>query len=157
MSREQYRVLFVCMGNICRSPTAEGMFLKKISDAGYSDKFEADSCGTHQYHLGHAPDFRTQEAAKNRGIDLSKLRARKIDYSDFEDFDLILVMDKLNQRNIFDFCPDQYKNKIKLMLDYLPDETLEEVPDPYYGGEQGFEIVLDILDKATEALIKDLT
>ena len=157
MSREQYRVLFVCMGNICRSPTAEGMFLKKISDSGYLDKFEADSCGTHQYHLGHAPDSRTQEAAKNRGIDLSKLRARKIDYSDFEDFDLILVMDKLNQRNLFDLCPDQYKNKIKLMLDYLPDETLEEVPDPYYGGEQGFEIVLDILDKATEALIKDLT
>ena len=108
MSREQYRVLFVCMGNICRSPTAEGMFLKKISDAGYLDKFEADSCGTHQYHLGHAPDFRTQEAAKNRGIDLSKLRARKIDYSDFEDFDLIL--------NLLEAYKACYKNHLLAQL-----------------------------------------
>ena len=97
MSEQKHRILFVCMGNICRSPTAEGLLISKVSNENVSHKFEIDSCGTHDYHLGHLPDSRTQEAAVLRGINLSDLRSRKIKLSDFEYYDLILVMDKLNE------------------------------------------------------------
>ena len=156
MTEQKHRILFVCMGNICRSPTAEGLLIEKVNAENASLKFEIDSCGTHDYHLGHPPDTRSQEAAAQRGIDLSGLRSRKIRSSDFEYYDLILVMDNLNRENLMYLCPDDHKYKIKLMLDYLPGHSLDEVPDPYYGGERGFEEVLDILEEAIEALYEDL-
>ena len=156
MTEKKHRILFVCMGNICRSPTAEGLLIEKVNAENASLKFEIDSCGTHDYHLGHPPDTRSQEAAAQRGIDLSDLRSRKIRSSDFEYYDLILVMDNLNRENLMYLCPDDHKYKIKLMLDYLPGHSLNEVPDPYYGGERGFEEVLDILEEAIEALYEDL-
>ena len=156
MTEQKHRILFVCMGNICRSPTAEGLLIEKVNAENASLKFEIDSCGTHDYHLGHPPDKRSQEAAAQRGIDLSALRSRKIRSSDFEYYDLILVMDNLNLVNLMRLCPDDHKYKIKLMLDYLPGHSLNEVPDPYYGGERGFEEVLDILEEAIEALYEDL-
>ncbi len=156
MTEKKHRILFVCMGNICRSPTAEGLLIEKVNAENASLKFEIDSCGTHDYHLGHPPDTRSQEAAAQRGIDLSDLRSRKIRSSDFEYYDLILVMDNLNRENLMYICPDDHKYKIKLMLDYLPGHSLNEVPDPYYGGERGFEEVLDILEEAIEALYEDL-
>ena len=156
MTEKKHRILFVCMGNICRSPTAEGLLIEKVNAENTSLKFEIDSCGTHDYHLGHPPDTRSQESAAQRGIDLSHLRSRKIRSSDFEYFDLILVMDNLNRENLMHLCPDDHKYKIKLMLDYLPGHSLDEVPDPYYGGDRGFEEVLDILEEAIEALYEDL-
>ena len=157
MTEQKHRILFVCMGNICRSPTAEGLLISKVSTENVSHKFEIDSCGTHDYHLGHSPDSRTQEAAALRGINLSDLRSRKIKLSDFEYYDLILVMDKLNENFLMNLCPDEYQYKIKLMLSYLPDYHIDEVPDPYYGGEDGFDQVLDILEEAIEALYEDIS
>ena len=145
------------MGNICRSPTAEGLLISKVSTENVSHKFEIDSCGTHDYHLGHSPDSRTQEAAALRGINLSDLRSRKIKLSDFEYYDLILVMDKLNEKFLMNLCPNEYQYKIKLMLSYLHDYPIDEVPDPYYGGEDGFDQVLDILEEAIEALYEDIS
>ena len=156
MTEKKHRILFVCMGNICRSPTAEGLLIEKVNAENASLKFEIDSCGTHDYHLGHPPGTRSQEAAAQRGIDLSDLRSRKIRSSDFEYYDLILVMDNLNRENLMRLCPDDYKYKIKLMLDYLPEHSFDEVPDPYYGGERGFEDVLDILEEVIEALYEDI-
>ena len=156
MTEQKHRILFVCMGNICRSPTAEGLLIEKVNTENASQNFEIDSCGTHEYHLGHPPDSRSQEAAAKRGIDLSNLRSRKIKASDFEYYDLILAMDNLNRDNLMRLCPDEYKYKIKLMLDYLPEYSFDEVPDPYYGGEHGFEHVLDILEEAIEALYEDI-
>ena len=157
MTEQKHRILFVCMGNICRSPTAEGLLISKVSAENVSHKFEIDSCGTHDYHLGHSPDSRTQEAAALRGINLSDLRSRKIKLSDFEYYDLILVMDKLNENFLMNLCPKEYQYKIKLMLSYLPDYPIDEVPDPYYGGEDGFDQVLDILEEAIEALYEDIS
>ena len=145
------------MGNICRSPTAEGLLISKVSTENVSHKFEIDSCGTHDYHLGHSPDSRTQEAAALRGINLSDLRSRKIKLSDFEYYDIILVMDKLNENFLMNLCPKEYQHKIKLMLTYLPDYPINEVPDPYYGGDDGFDQVLDILEEAIEALYEDIS
>tara|TARA_B100001250_G_scaffold5780_1_gene4848 strand:+ start:161 stop:634 length:474 start_codon:yes stop_codon:yes gene_type:complete len=157
MTEQKHRILFVCMGNICRSPTAEGLLISKVSAENVSHKFEIDSCGTHDYHLGHSPDSRTQEAAALRGINLSDLRSRKIKLSDFEYYDLILVMDKLNENFLMNLCPNEYQYKIKLMLSYLPDYLIDEVPDPYYGGEDGFDQVLDILEEAIEAFYEDIS
>ena len=157
MTEQKHRILFVCMGNICRSPTAEGLLISKVSAENVSHKFEIDSCGTHDYHLGHSPDSRTQEAAALRGINLSDLRSRKIKLSDFEYYDLILVMDKLNEKFLMNLCSNEYQYKINLMLTYLPDYPIDEVPDPYYGGEDGFDQVLDILEEAIEALYEDIS
>ena len=157
MTENKYRILFVCMGNICRSPTAECLLIHKVNAEDSADRFEIDSCGTHDYHLGHPPDLRTQETAAVRNIDLSYLTSRKIKHNDFEYYDLILAMDKLNQKHLIRLCPKEYRYKIKLILDYLPDQILEEVPDPYYGGDQGFEEVFDILEEAIEAVYEDIS
>ena len=156
MTENKYRILFVCMGNICRSPTAEVLLIHKVNANNSADRFEIDSCGTHDYHVGHAPDSRSQEVAALRGIDLSYLKSRKIKQLDFDYYDLILVMDKLNQEHLEKYCPKEYRHKIKLILEYLPDQSLEEVPDPYYGGDQGFEEVFDILEEAIEAVYEDI-
>jgi protein-tyrosine phosphatase len=153
---EKIKVLFVCMGNICRSPTAEGVFTKLIQDRNLTRRFTIDSAGTHAYHVGDAPDLRAQKAAQNRGVELKHLRARKFTRGDFEDFDHILAMDEDNYSILIGACPDQFKDKIRLFLDYAPDVDMREVPDPYYGGHYGFERVLDLVEAASEGFIKTL-
>ncbi|SJM89392.1 low molecular weight protein-tyrosine-phosphatase [Crenothrix polyspora] len=142
-------VLFVCMGNICRSPTAEGVFAKLIKDKHVDKYFLIDSAGTHAYHIGDAPDLRSQKAANDRGVTLAHLRARKVNREDFVNFDFILVMDDDNYANLIMQCPEQYKNKIHYFLDYAPQLATREVPDPYYGGKYGFEKVLDMIEAAS--------
>lgn len=150
------RVLFVCMGNICRSPTAEGVFSALIQAQEVSDFFVIDSAGTHAYHIDEAPDLRSQKAAKDRGVDLSNLRARKVVFGDFEDFDYLLAMDSNNYSILMEACPEQYKNKIKYFLDYAPQLPAKEVPDPYYGGKYGFEQVLDMIEEASVGFLNSL-
>ncbi|PZN72434.1 MAG: phosphotyrosine protein phosphatase [Candidatus Methylumidiphilus alinenensis] len=149
-------VLFVCMGNICRSPTAEGVFRKLLQDEGVEDWFEVDSAGTHAYHIGSPPDERAQKAALARGIDLSKLRARKVDSDDFESFDHILVMDQENYDTLIYACPRIHSHKVKLFLEYAPSLKIKEVPDPYYGGSKGFENVLFLIEQASVGFLKSV-
>lgn len=147
------KILFVCMGNICRSPTAEGSFQQLIETRGLADLFGLDSAGTHSYHIGSPPDRRAQQAALVRGIDLSRLRARAVERSDFETFDHILAMDRDNLSGLRAYCPQQYQHKVELFLDYAPEQPCREVPDPYYGGAQGFDHVLDLIAMASEGLL----
>lgn len=147
------KILFVCMGNICRSPTAEGIFNQLLNSKDIKEQFIVDSAGTHAHHIGDTPDLRAQKAAKDRGIDLSYIRARKIQRSDFAEFDHILVMDDENYENVMKICPDEYSHKIAYLLDYAPELKTREVPDPYYGGSYGFDRVLDMLESATEGLL----
>ncbi len=151
-----YAILFCCTGNICRSPTAEGMFLKKISDAGLAGSIVADSAGTHGYHIGEPPDQRTQAAAKARGYDLSKLRARRVTRDDFDDFDLVLAMDQENRSFLEMLCPPSNAHKLKLMMAYSRKYSVREVPDPYSGGPEGFELVLEMLEDATDGLLQSI-
>jgi protein-tyrosine phosphatase len=146
---EKIKVLFVCTGNICRSPTAEGVFIQFVKDRYLTDRFVIDSAGTHAYHVGEAPDLRSQRAAAERGIDLSVLRARQVQYDDFEKFDFLLVMDDDNHSILMRTCPQQYQHKIDYFLNYAPQLKRREVPDPYYGGQNGFEHVLDMIEEAT--------
>ncbi len=146
---KQIKVLFVCMGNICRSPTAEGVFSKLINDKNMSDHFLVDSAGTHAYHVGEGPDHRAQMTAKQRGVSLSHIQARKVHAKDFEHFDHILAMDSDNYQLLFEACPEQHQHKIKLFLDYAPEHTESDVPDPYFGGQNGFEHVFDLVEDAS--------
>lgn len=155
-NNEQIKVLFVCMGNICRSPSAEGVFNKIITDQQLQDKFSIDSAGTHAYHISESPDLRAQKAAKERGVDLSKIRARKVIMGDFEDFDYLLAMDDDNHAVMLQACPEEHQHKIKLFLQYAPHLDTLEVPDPYYGGSYGFERVLDLVEEASAGFIKEL-
>jgi protein-tyrosine phosphatase len=147
------KILFVCMGNICRSPTAEGAFQKIIETRGLTHLFELDSAGTHSYHTGSPPDRRAQQTALTRGMDLSRLRARAVEHDDFEIFDHILAMDRDNLAGLRAMSPQKYAHKIELFLDYAPEQPCREVPDPYYGGAQGFEHVLDLVTLASEGLL----
>jgi protein-tyrosine phosphatase len=151
------KILFVCLGNICRSPTAEGMFTKLVNDEKLDDRFQIDSAGTHAYHVGKSPDARAQQAALGRGIDISHLRARQVHSSDFEYFDLILVMDNENYANVMQVCPNELAHKVGRFLDYAENFDETEVPDPYYGGKQGFEHVLDLVEDASRGLLAKLT
>jgi protein-tyrosine phosphatase len=146
-------VLFVCLGNICRSPTAEGVFAHKAKSLGLN--FKIDSAGTAGYHDGAAPDKRSQEVAKARGYNLSRLKCRKVTEQDFHDFDCILGMDAANVRDLKRKCPEELHSKIQLFLDYA-DSEFDEVPDPYYGGKRGFELVLDLIEDASDGLLKSL-
>lgn len=143
------KVLFVCMGNICRSPTAEGAFAKLIKDNRVDRHFLIDSAGTHAYHVGEVPDPRAQKTASDRGIELAHLRARKVSAEDFENFDYILAMDRDNYAHLIALCPEHYKSKVQYFLDFAPQLGTREVPDPYYGGKQGFEKVLDMVEAAS--------
>ncbi|MGZ5006767.1 MAG: low molecular weight protein-tyrosine-phosphatase [Methylobacter sp.] len=156
MSKEKIKVLFVCMGNICRSPTAEGVFTKLVKDHQLEARFSIDSAGTHAYHVGNAPDLRSQSAARERGIDLSDLRARQVIHGDFEDFDYVLAMDDENYSILVSACPEQHKSKIKYFLDYAPHLKERQVPDPYYGGAYGFERVLDMVEEASAGFLNAL-
>ena len=147
------RVLFVCMGNICRSPTAEGVFSSLVKEEEVDMHFDIDSAGTHAYHIGEAPDLRAQKAAKDRGINLSLQKARKVIFGDFEDFDYLLAMDDDNYQILLQSCPEQFKHKVKYFLEYAPHLDTCEVPDPYYGGKYGFERVLDMIEDASEGFL----
>ena len=156
MSGNKFGVLFVCTGNICRSPTAEAIFRKLAADAGMAVAVTADSAGTHGYHVGEPPDPRAQEAAAKRGYDLSALRARRFEQADFQRFDLILAMDRDHYSILSNMARHSAGHKLKLMMSYARRFADEEVPDPYYGGSQGFERVLDMLEDAARGLLESL-
>lgn len=145
------RLLFICMGNICRSPTAEGVMRAKLAAVGLD--VEVDSAGTHGYHVGAPPDERSQQHALRRGYDLSTLRARKLEARDFERFDLVLAMDDDNLANARRLCPPGQRHRLKLLMDYAPHAGNPHVPDPYYGGAAGFDEVLDLVEAACDGLI----
>jgi len=150
------KVLFVCTGNICRSPTAEGVFRKFVNDAELSELILADSAGTHGYHIGEPPDPRTQAAAARRGYDLSRLRARRFERQDFQRFDLILAMDRDNHSVLARMAQPASAHRLRMMMSYAWDFREDEVPDPYYGGPQGFDRVLDMLENASQGLLETL-
>jgi len=151
-------VVFVCTGNICRSPTAEGLFLHKVAKAGLSHAIEVDSAGTHGYHIGEAPDPRSVKHAALRGYDLSPLRARRFDRGDFHRFDLVLAMDAGHHDHLSRLVQPSNGHKLRMMMGYSDQyrASHREVPDPYYGGPEGFEHVLDLLDDATDGLLREL-
>ncbi len=144
------------MGNICRSPTAEGVFRDKIRLAGLAASVRIDSAGTHGYHIGNPPDPRAQEAARKRGYDLSELRGRQVSDADFESFDLILAMDKDNLSLLLKQCPDQLQHKVRRLLSFSRRYPNLDVPDPYYGGRSGFDMVLDMVEDAADGLINEI-
>lgn len=150
------RILFVCLGNICRSPTADGVFRKLVSDSGYAGQILVDSAGTGDWHVGSGPDRRASTAAAERGYDLSAIRARQVTQRDFVEFDHILAMDLSNLDDLRRLSPPQHHHKIRLLLDYAPDFPEREVPDPYYGGADGFDHVLDLVEAAATELLRQI-
>jgi protein-tyrosine phosphatase len=151
--RKKIRVLFVCMGNICRSPTAEAVFRHAVAKWGLNDVIECDSAGTHGYHIGEAPDHRAQLAASRRGYDMSQLRGRKVGVRDFDEFDYVLAMDRHNLAMLEDLCTLRHSEKLRLYCDFHTDFEGRDVPDPYYGGARGFEEVLDMIEAVSASLI----
>jgi protein-tyrosine phosphatase len=149
------RVLFVCLGNICRSPTAEGVLRHKLREAGLEGCVEVDSAGTGDWHVGKAADIRTRQAAQQRGYDLSALRARQVKVDDFRAFDLVLAMDNSNLHDLQQLRPGNASAELDLFLRRYQ-SALDEVPDPYYGGEAGFAQVLDLIEQACDALVLEL-
>ncbi len=149
-------VLFCCMGNICRSPTAEAVFRAKVREAGLEHSILIDSVGTHDYHIGDPPDQRTQRAAAQRGYDMSMLRGRQVEVADFTRFDYVLAMDNANMAILYRLCPKEQRDRLGLFLEYAKNHGQREVPDPYYGGEDGFERVLDMVEDAAEGLLMHL-
>ena len=149
----RYSVLFVCMGNICRSPTAHGVFRQKIIDQGLNNRVEVDSAGTHNYHPNSPPDERSQAHAVKRGYDLSDLRARQMRNEDFGRFDLILVMDLENLALVKDLCPQVHLPKVRRLTEFCQTFDSPVVPDPYYGGPKGFDHVLDLVEDACDGLV----
>ena len=149
-------VLFVCTGNICRSPTAEGVFRKLVAEAGMSETIIADSAGTHGYHIGEPPDPRARAAAAQRGYDLNGLRARKLERADFERFDLLVAMDRGHLEALSRLAKPAEVRKVRLMMSYARASGETDVPDPYYGGPQDFERALDMLEDAARGLLDSL-
>ena len=149
-------MLFVCMGNICRSPTAEGVFRHLLEQQGMTGQVMTDSAGTHDYHIGAPPDLRAQAAAARRGYDLSTLRARQVTPADFERFDYVLAMDEANLRELLPLCPEASRDRLRLFLEFAEEVERRDVPDPYYGGEQGFEHVLDLVENAARGLLANI-
>lgn len=156
MSKVETSVLFVCMGNICRSPTAEGVFRHFVEQAGLSDRLRIDSAGTHAYHTGEPADRRARAAAERRGMSLDGISARRVTVDDFERFDYIVAMDEDNLLRLRDEAPAEHHEKISLFLDFADCEE-REVPDPYYGGAAGFERVLDLVEEASRGLLETLS
>ncbi|MDM3872127.1 low molecular weight protein-tyrosine-phosphatase [Porticoccus sp. W117] len=156
MSAPKVKVLFVCLGNICRSPTAHAVFQKMVDDADLSDQILVDSAGTGDWHIGHPPDARAQRKALTRGYDLSPLRARLVTGEDFAEFHYIIGMDDSNMTNMLPFKPANYDGEFKLFLSYGESSDYREVPDPYYSGDDGFELVLDLVEQAAAGLLADI-
>ncbi len=150
---QKISVLFVCMGNICRSPTAEGVFRKLVEDAGLQERVHSDSAGTHAYHAGEGPDRRASEAAARRGFSLDNIRARRVSKADFLTFDYILAMDRENLSILEDLAGETQQPKVRLFLEFARSAPEREVPDPYYGGLSGFEKVLDLVEDASQGLL----
>lgn len=146
-------ILFVCMGNICRSPMAEGVFRHLAAEAGIADGVTIDSAGTIGYHEGDPPDGRGMETARGHGVDLSAQRARRVVDQDFERFDYILAMDRQNLSELMQRCPPEFRPRLGLFLDHAPGLGLTEVPDPYYGGPEGFEHCYELVREAAEGLL----
>ena len=149
----------VCLGNICRSPTAEGVFRTQIQQQNLSDIISVDSAGTSDWHINEAPDSRSAKAAEKRGYDLSQLRGRQVNVQDFHEFDYVLAMDNENFRNLLAICPEEYNHKVKMFLSFgLSESTLntEQVPDPYHSGLEGFEFVLDLIEDAGQGLLNEI-
>lgn len=144
------RVLFVCTGNICRSPTAAGVFAGLVAQAGLSDRVSVESAGTHDYHVGSPPDLRAQDHARKRGYDLSSLRARQVRKRDFAEFDLVIAMDRGHLRILERNCPPEHRGKLRMLI------PGRDVPDPYYGGPEGFDYVLDLVEGASLALLHEI-
>lgn len=151
----QIKVLFVCMGNICRSPTAEGVFRHKVNQANMEDLIYIDSAGTHAYHTGEPPDQRAQKAALKRNIDLSSQRARRVSRDDILEFDYVIAMDSDNKTDLLSICPPGFEDKIHLFLEFSRSDE-REVPDPYYGQGHGFDIVLNLVEQASEGLLRHI-
>ncbi len=151
----QIKVLFVCMGNICRSPTAHGVFQALVDEQGLSDRILVDSAGTHSYHIGSAPDPRSQDTAQSRGVNLAGLRARQFQSQDFLEFDFLIAMDQSNLANMASIKPDKPRARLDLMLDYSKQHQHSEVPDPYYG-EAGFDRVFDMVSEASQGLLQHI-
>jgi protein-tyrosine phosphatase len=154
MQSSQFKILFVCMGNICRSPTAEGVFKQKLTDNLLHTLVHVDSAGTHNYHPNSPPDERSQMHALRRGYDLSALRARQVRHTDFEQFDLLLTMDWDNRALLEERCPQTLQYKIRGFTEFLLSTQASVIPDPYYGGEQGFDHVIDLVEEASDGLIE---
>ena len=151
------RVLFVCLGNICRSPLAEGAFRHHVESSGLADRFEIDSAGTAGYHAGEKPDSRSAAVARKNGIDINGQRARRVIRRDFDDFDEILAMDRSNLRDLERMAGAGAHARIGLLLEEAPQLEVLEVPDPYYGGRDGFDHVWQLVDTATAALLRRIT
>jgi protein-tyrosine phosphatase len=149
-------VLFVCMGNICRSPTAHGVFESLVKSNGLSDVIQVDSAGTHAYHVGEPPDTRSQQTAIAHGVDLSYQRARRAEREDFQRFDYVLAMDRDNYRNLKAICPKNLEQRLHLFMDFAKEMNEQEVPDPYYGGKGGFERVYNMVQAAADGLLEDI-
>lgn len=152
----QKSVLFVCAGNICRSPTAESVFRAYVGIAGLSNLIRADSAGTNGYHIGSKADGRAIDAAAKRRYDLNAHRARKVESDDFADFDLIVAMDQRNMTYLRGKCPETHAGKLRMLMDFAPKSEYREVPDPYYGSQSGFELVLDLVEEGAEGLLMEL-
>lgn len=153
---DKVRVLFVCLGNICRSPTAEGVFRQVVEASGLHQRIDIDSCGTESWHAGKAPDPRAMAAALRRGVDISGLRARQLVAQDLDEFDFILTMDRQNLADVRDVWHQNGGAEPELFLRYADAPAVQEVPDPYYGGDQGFETVLDLIESASRGLLQEI-
>jgi protein-tyrosine phosphatase len=149
-------VLFVCMGNICRSPTAEGVFRHLIRQENLESMIQTDSAGTHAYHIGNPPDSRALTTAERRGIELQDLRARRVLAEDFDLFDYVLAMDRENYAILSALCPPGSENRLRMFMEFAPHLAIEEVPDPYYGGTSGFERVFDMVEEAARGLLAEI-
>ncbi len=154
MNEADFKILFVCMGNTCRSPIAEAVFSKKLADRDILHRFKIDSAGTHNFHPDTPPDERSQKHALKRGYDLSNLRARPVIERDFEEFDLLLTMDWDNRALLEEMCPASHLYKIRGLAEFLQTTQASVIPDPDYRGDQGFEDVLDLIEEASEGLMK---
>jgi protein-tyrosine phosphatase len=150
------KVLFVCMGNICRSPSAQGVFETLVSQASLAEHIFTDSAGTHAYHVGEPPDSRAKQAALRRGVDLGSQRARRVSPADFAEFDYVVAMDSGNYEDLAGMCDPEYVAKLRLFLEFAPGLGVREVPDPYYGGATGFERVLDLIEEGAKGLLADI-
>jgi protein-tyrosine phosphatase len=152
-----HRILFVCLGNICRSPMAEGVFRRVAEEEGLIDRFEIDSAGLGDWHIGQAPDHRAQKAARSRGVDISDQSARQVVDEDFDRFDLLLVMDRSNYAELKARAPHEARAKIRPFLDFAPHVGTKDVPDPFFGGTEGFDHALDLIEAASRGLLASLT
>jgi len=151
-----HRILFVCLGNICRSPMAEGVFRRVAEEEGLIDRFEIDSAGLGDWHIGQAPDHRAQKAARSRGVDISDQSARQVVDEDFDRFDLLLVMDRSNYAELKARAPHEARAKIRPFLDFAPQAGTSDVPDPFFGGAEGFDHALDLIEAASRGLLASL-